>query len=657
MAEERQTEPDLFKIALINMPFADASRPSLSMTQLKSIVSRRHPVEVDVHYFNQEFCKLYGWDLFHFVSGQYMAGLGDWLFRHIAFPDAPDNTEQYLRRYFPKNDPETRRLKERLLEMRDATDAALDKLIAEFNIGDADLVGLSSMFSQNAACFALAKKLKRINPDVTIVMGGANCESPMGEQIVKNVAQVDFVFSGPALVSFPELVGYLIDGNHAACHNIQGVFSRRNTPLLTPARLAGREMPLDEYIPLDYRPFIETYDRNFPEHKGEKLLLFETSRGCWWGERSHCTFCGLNSESMGFRSMTPEVAVRQFEAMFSYADYCTHFSSVDNILPQKYTRDVFPQLHPPEHISIFYEVKSSLKEQELALLSEKRVKRVQPGIEALNTSTLQLMKKGTTAFANITFLMNCGLYDILPEWNLLVGFPGEKEDVFRKYMADLPLLFHLPPPVNCFPVRFDRYSPYFTRAGEYGLDLQPFRFYRDVYPFSDESIRNIAYYFDDHNFSASYISAMIDWIGPLRQQIESWNARWQGADGTCHPELYFAEPDLVLDSRNGTAVEHRISDVSRRVLDALSKPKTPALLASTLADLPGFDADREIAMLRAKGFLFEEEGRYLNVVFPRRGSRLRQQVHWSMELPGARKRAEDEPAQPVTQQPPAASVA
>ena len=617
----------MFKIALINMPFADAPRPSLSMTQLKSLVSDQHPVEVEILYLNQEFSKFFGQDLFQFVSGQYTAGLGDWLFRHIAFPDAQDNTEKYMRRHFPRNDPETTELKQRLLSKRDALEAKLDELIVEFGIADADLVGFSSMFSQNCACFALANKLKRLNPEVKIVMGGANCESPMGEEIVKNVPQVDFVFSGPALISFPELVGHIINGNETACHNIKGVFSSRNVYLLSGDSVAGSEKSVDEYIPLDYSGFIETFDRNFPQNKEEKLLLFETSRGCWWGERSHCTFCGLNGQSMGYRSMQADVAIRQFESMFDYADDCTHFSSVDNILPQKYTREVFPNIHPPAHINIFYEVKASLKEREMALLSEKRVKRLQPGIEALNTGTLQLMKKGTTAFANITFLQYCSLYDILPEWNLLVGFPGEKQEVFEKYLSDIPMLMHLPPPGGCYPVRFDRYSPYFTMADEYGLDLHPYEFYQYVYPFSPESLRNIAYYFQDHNYAADYTAAMIEWIGKLKQQVGEWNARWQDDEAVCHPDLYFIGPDRVFDSRSGTVVEHQISDLGRQILDFLIKPKTAAAVAQEFSGVPGFDADREIALLRDKQLVFREEDRYLNLVLARQGSRLREHVH------------------------------
>lgn len=622
----------MYKLVFINMPFADAPRPSLSMTQLSGLVSEELPVEADLLYFNQEMSKFFGPALFKYVSNQYTAGLGDWLFRHIAFPDAEDNTEQYLRRHYPHSDPQTKQLKQVLLQKRDGLEAKLDELIEEYRVADADLVGFSSMFSQNGACFALANKLKKLNPHITTAMGGANCESPMGEEIVKNVPQVDFVFSGPALVSFPKLIENLINGDREACHRIKGVFSKRNVHVTGPDSAFGDEKPLDEYIPLNYRDFIETYDANFPDLKDAKLLLFETSRGCWWGERLHCTFCGLNGQSMGYRSMSADVAIRQFEAMFEYADDVTHFSSVDNIIPQKYTRDVFPNINPPDHINIFYEVKSSLKEREMELLSEKRVKRLQPGIESLSTSTLKLMKKGTTAFGNIIFLQYCALYDIMPEWNLLVGFPGEKEDVFKKYVDDLPSLVHLPPPGGCYPVRFDRYSPYFMQAEAYGLDLHPYDFYEYAYPFSKESLRNLAYYFQDLNYSADYIDAMITWIGKLKQVVGDWVARWSEHDDRRHPHLCVVEGDVIYDSRSGEPEEYEISKSERRVLDELDKAKSIAALDKRLEAF-GIDAAREIASLQEKRLVFQEEGRFLSLVLPRKGSELKEQVHSIRENP------------------------
>lgn len=61
---------------------------------------------------------------------------------------------------------------------------------------------------------------------------------------------------------------------------------------------------------------------------------------------------------------------------------------------------------------------------------------------------------------------------------------------------DLPNLIHLPPPDGTFLVRFDRYSPYFTKRDEYGLDLKPLDFYRLAFPVvPDKQLHDLAYFF------------------------------------------------------------------------------------------------------------------------------------------------------------------
>src|SRR5262249_27521165 len=164
-----------------------------------------------------------------------------------------------------------------------------------------------------------------------------------------------------------------------------------------------------------------------------------------------------------------------------YASRVAELQSVDNILPREYLTAVLPQLETPKNVTLFYEVKADLKEREMAVMAQARVLHIQPGIEALSTTTLKLMRKGTTSFQNLKFLKHCLRYSVKAFWNLLVGFPGEPEEVYKKYYDDLPLLLHLQPPSGAFPVRFDRFSPYYTRAQEYGLKLNPCEFYEMIY--------------------------------------------------------------------------------------------------------------------------------------------------------------------------------
>jgi ribosomal peptide maturation radical SAM protein 1 len=610
----------MFKIALINMPFANLQMPSIALTQLKSVVESRfqEQVAVDVLYLNHDCAHYFGKDLYGKILGSAEAqnsGLGDWMFRQAAFPDRANNVSLYLSRYFPLQNAEMNSLKSSILEKRRGLDRFLDSLITKYGLEQVDAVGFTSMFMQNVASFSLARKIKERNPKCVVVMGGANCESPMGQVIAKHVDAVDYVFSGPGLKNFPDFVEHLISGDTYKLGLIKGVFNKKNVIFQSGPDAIGEELPIDVPVDLDYGPFLQTLDQNFPNNEIEPILLFETSRGCWWGERAHCTFCGLNGTTMGYRAMAPELALKQFDSLFQFAPKVTRLDAVDNILPKNYISDVLPYVNTPENVAMFYEVKADLSESDMQVLAKARVKFIQPGIESLATSTLKLMKKGTSAFRNLCLLKFCAIYEVEPGWNLLIGFPGEGEDVYEMYVNNLPLLSHLPPPTGVYPVRFDRYSPYFTKAEEYGLDLQPLDYYPLIYPFPEEELAQLAYYFTDTRIGAEYALAASKWIGRLREKVQRWKNLW--SNGGLPPQLFLRQEGneyVMYDSRSGTAVEYAISDVTARMLRSMEiKPKDLIDLGREFSAVPGFDATKEMAYLQEKGLVFEEKGRFLTV--------------------------------------------
>jgi len=611
------------KVTLINMPFAALHIPSIALTQLKSLLDQEFGDQVTTHvlYLNQDFGHYLGLSIYNYVARSLeanMCGLGDWFFKQVAFPDEVDSVDEYLQRFFPSRDEKFETMKRLLLAKRRGLEGFLSRIVAKYRLNENDLVGFTSMFSQNVASFAMARKLKECGPSIVTVMGGANCETPMGREISRNVPSIDFVFSGPALKSFPQFVQHLRNGEDQECHRIRGVFSRRNylLALADGSNAIGEELDIGSPIELDYMPFLAELDKNFSPAEVAPTLLFETSRGCWWGERAHCTFCGLNGMTMTYRALGTEKAVELFQRLFEYAPQCTRFEAVDNIMPKEYLTGVFPHLDPPPNSTIFYEVKADLKSEELKTLSRAGVKQIQPGIESLATSTLRLMKKGTTAFQNILFLKNCLTYDIQPEWNLLVGFPGETDKVYRKYVTDIPLLTHLPPPSGVYPVRFDRYSPYFVRAEQYGLDLHPSDFYSFIYPFSLESLANFAYYFTDHNYSAPYVTMMVEWTDRLRQVVDYWCARWATE---APPHLEFRQRGdkvVVYDSRNDDPVQHDVGSDGILLLKFLNARKRFGEIESYASSLSGCNVEAELSVLIERRLIFEETNSYLSLVMP-----------------------------------------
>lgn len=606
------------RVALVNMPFADARLPSIALAQLRSVLDTAlgERVQTEIFHLNHDFAQLLSPERYEDIStalNYTVPGLGDLLFAQLAFPDSKDRFEAQVRKsaIFYRENRET---VDFLLELKPRLGQFLEDLIDLYSLDSFDVVGFTSMFVQNVPSFAMARRLKQRNPDVVILMGGANCETPMGQVIAKNVDVVDFVFSGPALKTFPEFLELLLERRIDECHRIAGVFSAEKISRAGSVNEIGAELPISVDVPLDFDEFFVSVDEKQLD-LGTLSIPFETSRGCWWGERSHCTFCGLNGMTMKYRSMPTEKALSLLrDLMDRYYPRARHFHSVDNIMPREYLTDVFPHLKAPEDASIFYEVKADLKDREMEVLAAAGVNLVQPGIEALSTPVLKLMRKGTTALQNIRFLKSCLAHGISPTWNLLMGFPGEEEQVYEKYLQDLPKLVHLPPPNGVYPIRFDRFSPYFNEADSYGLRLKPFNFYEATYPFEREDLFSLAYYFVDVS-PGEYKRLRNKWRRPLQRPVYAWVDLWQDP-GQKPPILTFSQDSsCVYDTRGGELVVHQLSETEQALLNRLNRPTKPAATARSLG-ISIEEADSLIDQLARKDLVIEDRGAYLNLVCP-----------------------------------------
>ena len=158
---------------------------------------------------NQEIAQYLGLKLYCFISDSLetnMAGMGDWLFRHIAFRTWKTTRTSISNGVFRRCRKARKVKMQQVLRKRKGLGTLLDRLIAKYAIADDDLVGFTSMFCQNVASFAMARRIKDKNRNIEIVMGGANCEAPMGPELVRRIDPIDYVFSGPGLITFPQFV-------------------------------------------------------------------------------------------------------------------------------------------------------------------------------------------------------------------------------------------------------------------------------------------------------------------------------------------------------------------------------------------------------------------------------------------------------------------
>lgn len=528
-------------LALVSMPYASLQRPSLALGLLQAVCERQDIPTRAVH-FNLSWAEEVGMRryLACAVSAptDYLAG--EWTFAGAAFREQAPDPEAYLAG-FPDAPPyreadggrqvflrDLRFLRERAFDF-------VDRCARQVLALGVRAVGCTSTFEQHVPSLALLRRVKELDPTVATLLGGANCESEMGLATHRNFPWVDFVVSGEAEGVLPLLMRRILDEGLDFADlppGVLGPFHRRGI-----AARPGRSLFRD----LDRLPS-PNFDDYFRDLEASPLapgifpaIPFETSRGCWWGARHHCTFCGLNGQGMGYRSKSAERALEELRELEDRYGV-TSVETVDNILDNSYFGTFLPELaDDPRRRRIFYEVKANLKRSQVELLARAGVIWLQPGIESLATPVLKLMDKGVQAWQNLQLLRYAREYGVRLSWSILWGFPGEEDAWYGEMARFFPLLEHLQPPARTIRMRVDRFGVYHTKAVEEGRPLELWTSIRHVYPLPPEELLDLAYFFRFPGDSDPFDAGREDPAGPrslasrpgvraVRAAIQAWRS-------------------------------------------------------------------------------------------------------------------------------------
>jgi ribosomal peptide maturation radical SAM protein 1 len=515
------------RVVLVSMPFMQTHRPSIQLGLLKALAEERG-FPVRTRHANLDFAARIGLDCYDLICQHRDPMVGDWLFSLAAFPDtAPDPDAHMIEdladglSHFGLSSDE---LREKLLRIRGVdVPAYLDSLVGTFPWEEVAVVGFTSTFQQNAASFALARRLKQRHPHIVTVFGGANFDSEMGPELVRTVDCIDVAVIGEGDETFPRLLSALEAGTDL--DTVPGLAYRQDQRVkVTSPRPAT--VRLDDLPAPDYEEYFQhAEDLGVLPRVGHRnvWLPIETARGCWWGAKHHCTFCGLNGTAMSFRSKSPERVLDELARQAKrYRSF--RFESVDNIMDPAYLTKLLPVLVEDETgYEIFYEVKANLRRDQLRLMAQAGVTHIQPGIESLSSNVLHLMRKGIRAAQNVNLLRWAQYYDIHVDWNLLWGFPGETEQDYTEQATVIPYLLHLSPPGSANRVRLERFSPLFTEHDVFRFRYRtPERGYRYVYP-QDVDLERVAYFFD-HDLDGGLPDSAYDGI---RRAAADWSNAWQ----------------------------------------------------------------------------------------------------------------------------------
>lgn len=606
------------RVRLVTMPWHPIDLPSLQVGLLHSLLRQARPDDqVSEFHGSLSFAELLlersggrlrPGDYESVGSDSIFHGLGDWVFSGVLYDD-PDWGVARLRDYAADRGI----CVETASEMRLHAAEFIDRSATEVLAGAPDVVGFTTTFMQNVPSLALAKELKRRRPELVVVFGGSNCDGPMGHALHRNHPFVDHVVRGEGEHALPALLRHLDDGTPPA--DVPGLcwwdgeVSRANTE--TRRTVAPADIPSPDYdqwqAALEASPVIEYV---YPK------LVVEGARGCWWGEKHHCTFCGLNGSAMAFRAKPGERLWSEVDRLVR-RHRILDVVTVDNIIDMAYFKDFLPLAADSGwDLRMHYEVKSNLTRDQIELLGRAGAVLLQPGIESLGSRVLDLMDKGVTGARNIRTLREFENHSLTCTWNYLYGFPGETAEDYASVIAQLPALVHLQPPGGAHRIQLERFSPHFTDPGLGFGKRRPAEMYQHVYDLPEGELADMVYLFDTEDAGIAGETE-----AELKRAVEAWIAGHPGSSLLMADETAGTDGPgalLVHDRRHGMPHRtHRFTGweaaALRRLEDGRTEPALHRLLIEDGHDVPAGALGEWLSQVLSLGLLFRDGRTYVSL--------------------------------------------
>ena len=224
--------------------------------------------------------------------------------------------------------------------------AWVDRYVGELLSWQPTMVGFTCMFDQTIASVAIAKRFRDLsaNEKPLIVLGGYAVRMPTGRAVLETFPWIDAVCLGEGE---PAIVGLAItsverDHDLSAVRNL--IWRARDGSLQDTG-----QAPLVRMDDVPDRSFDDFYsdmklmsDRTQVTVPIDRLPV-ENSRGCWWGTRHHCVFCGIEDTDLGYRSRSAERVLQSLDHL-SERYHTSGFRFADYILPAEYYRTLLPEL-------------------------------------------------------------------------------------------------------------------------------------------------------------------------------------------------------------------------------------------------------------------------------------------------------------------------
>jgi len=185
------------------------------------------------------------------------------------------------------------------VEILDANALQLSENEIVKKVDSADIIGITAMTPTINSAIRIARGIKQINPDSTIILGGPHA-TILPEDILNNVPEVDIIVRGEGEETIVELCNALENNN--SIENIHGISYRNDGAIKnTPSRPQIMDLDTLPFLAYHLLP-LDKYKLHPPHGRAYPFMAMLTSRGCPF----KCIFCSKSVFGSTYRGQSPE---------------------------------------------------------------------------------------------------------------------------------------------------------------------------------------------------------------------------------------------------------------------------------------------------------------------------------------------------------------
>ncbi|OQM44196.1 B12-binding domain-containing radical SAM protein [Anoxybacillus sp. UARK-01] len=328
-----------------------------------------------------------------------------------------------------------------------------------------DIIGFSCYIWNIEETIKVVKMLKKIDPTITIVVGGPEVSYDVREWL-ETVPEFDFIVIGEGEETFKQFLAQMNgERNFNQVHGL--AFRQEGRIVINPQRNKIRlaEMP---------SPF------RFPEdipHLSKRITYIETSRGCPFS----CQFC-LSSIEVGVRYFDKEKVKEDIRYLMKHGARTIKFVDRTFNISRSYAMDMFQFLieeHVPGTVFQFEITADIMRPEVIEFLNQHAppgLFRFEIGVQSTNDEVNKLvMRKQNFAKLTRTVTMVKEGGKIAQHLDLIAGLPEEDYTSFRNTFNDVFAL--RPEELQLGFLKMLRGTGLRLRAAEYGyvfMDHAPY---------------------------------------------------------------------------------------------------------------------------------------------------------------------------------------